>query len=57
MQRPRNRLKIRDFTGLFSNRGATPPRPGDAKLQVNLRVVKPGCLQTRRGLRPLYFDS
>ena len=56
MERPRRTVRIREFTGLVSNRGALLGQPGDAKEQKNLRSVKPGVLAVRLGMRPVRFN-
>jgi len=51
MERPQRTLKIRDWSGLVSNRGPFAGKPGDTSTQVNCRCVKPGILEVRSGMR------
>lgn len=52
-------VRVREFPGLFSNRGPDAPRelPGAARDQTNLAVQRAGELQARPGLRPVLYDS
>lgn len=57
MERTESTVKIRDFTGLVSNRGAFLHKPGDTKVQKNLRCRSPGILEVRNGMRKLNFET
>lgn len=57
MERPEKAVRIRDFKGLVSNRGALVGDPGAAKVQTNLRCLAPGRLESRSGMRPVKFDA
>jgi len=53
MRRDLAKVTIREWTGMVSNRGPFAGKPGDAKVQENLRCLKPGVLETRGGYRRL----
>jgi len=55
--KPKKRLVIREWTGLVSNRGPFVGKPGDAKIQINCRSIRPGVLEVRNGMRRLNFES
>lgn len=57
MENPLSRVIIKNWTGLVSNRGPYQGRPGDAKVQVNVRSMQPGVLETRNGFRLVKFRS
>jgi hypothetical protein len=57
MERPEESVRIRRFEGLVSNRGAFPEKPGEAKVQTNLRCRSPGQLEVRGGMRQLQFEA
>lgn len=57
MKRPENTVPIREFDGLVSNRGAFLRKPGETKVQVNLRCRSPGTLEVRNGMRKLNFET
>lgn len=54
-ERPERTVRIREFSGLVSNRGAFAGKPGDAKLLKNCHIRAPGQLEVRGGLRKVRF--
>lgn len=56
-EKPISRITIEDWEGLVSNRGPFSGKPGAAKVLINLRSVQPGVLETRGGMRRLYFGE
>jgi hypothetical protein len=55
--RPRSRLEIRDFPGLFSRPDAADLPPGAASDQKNLQSAREGELRSRAGLEPVVFEE
>lgn len=51
MPTPRNRVRIDQFDGLYSNRGLFAPTPSSASAQSNIRSFAHGNLSVRYGLR------
>ncbi|KKL66574.1 hypothetical protein LCGC14_1147500 [marine sediment metagenome] len=56
-EKPQDKVEIRDWLGLVSNRGPFTGKPGAAKVLKNLRVVSPGQLEVRGGMRAVKFES
>ena len=57
-EKPLNKVRIRDFTGLVSNRGPFVTKgPGAATVQKNCRSISPGILEVRNGMRKVNFES
>jgi len=56
-EKPLARVEIREWLGLVSNRGPFASKPGAAKVLKNLRVVSPGQLEVRGGIRALRFET
>jgi len=56
-EKPLAKVEIREWDGLVSNRGPFAGKPGAAKVLKNLRIVSPGQLEVRGGIRALKFES
>lgn len=54
---PRQKINIKDFTGLFTNFDPSDIAVGAARQQVNVTGERPGYLQARQGIVLVKFRS
>jgi hypothetical protein len=55
--RHRTRAEARDFPGMVASADPEDVPEGAAEVQVNVNSLVPGELSTRRGYRPVVFES